>query len=67
MPSVGVKKVKITKRAAMMQRAINAVRGEWQRTFPLLNNRVSKIYATAALTKKIVIFSQSGDFPIAPL
>ena len=67
MPRVGVTKVKITKSAAMTHSVINAAFGEWQRTFWLLKSRVSKIYATAAQIKKIAIFSQSGDFPTAPL
>ena len=67
MPRVGVKKVKMTKSAAMTHSVINAARGERQRTFSPLNSRVSKIYAAAAQIKKIAIFSQSGDFPTAPL
>lgn len=62
-----MKKVKMTKRAAMTYSVMNAALGARQRTLLLLNSRVSMIYATAAEIKKIAILSQSGDFAIAPL
>jgi hypothetical protein len=54
---LGGAKVKTAKSRAIMHSAVNAIRGTRKQDFPEFNRLVSKIYAIAAETKKIAIFS----------
>ena len=67
MLSSGVLKVNTANMRATAQSAPNESFGFLQTTVPLLNWRVSYIYAIAAQIKKMAIFIQSGDRPITPL
>ena len=67
MASGGGAKVNTTKSKAIAKRVAIASFCDRQRGGVLLKRRASLAYAAAAATKKIAIFTQSGDLPIAPL
>ena len=67
MPISGVLNVNTANSTPIAQSVANASFGDLQITFSELKSLVSQIYTVAAEMKKIAIFIQSGDLPIAPL
>ena len=66
-PISGARKVNTINAKESAQSAPKAILGRLQSNLWAWNSRVSYRYATAADTKKMLILSQSGDLPIAPL
>ena len=63
----GVIKVNITNAPPIMHINRSIALGKGQKIFPLLKSHASVNNATAAEIKNMVIFTQSGEGPIAPL